>query len=108
MRLLAGLFWLINEILTLYWWAVILAAVMSNLLAFGVLDRRNRFVWSIGEFLYRITDPALRPIRQVIPNFGGIDVSPIILLLLITFAQRFVLPTIMEAVGFGGGYVMSY
>lgn len=106
MRLLAGVFWLINEVLTLYWWAVILSAVMSNLLAFGVLDRRNRLVWSVGEFLYRITEPLLRPIRQVVPNFGGIDVTPIILLLLIGFVQRFVLPSIIEAII--GGYAIQY
>jgi YggT family protein len=104
--ILQGIFWLINEVLTLYWWAVILAAVMSNLVAFGVLDSRNRLVWSIGDFLYRITDPLLRPIRRVLPSFGGIDLSPLILLLLITFVQRFVLPTLIEAVL--GGFAASY
>lgn len=98
LQIVDGLFWLIGEVLTLYWWAVILAAVISNLLAFGVLDRRNRLVWSVGEFLYRVTEPALRPIRRMIPNFGGIDVSPIILLLGITFLQRFVLPAIYRPV----------
>lgn len=98
MQILLGIFWLIDEVLTLYWWAIIIAAVLSNLLAFGVLDRRNRFVWSLGEFFYRITEPALRPIRQFLPSFGGIDVSPIILLLLVVFVQRFVLPTIEQAV----------
>jgi YggT family protein len=96
-QILLGLFGLINEILSLYWWAIIIAAVLSNLLAFGVLDRRSRFVWSLGEFFYRITEPALRPIRRVIPAFGGIDVSPIILLLLLGFVQRFVLPTVEQA-----------
>jgi YggT family protein len=97
-QILVGIFWLINEVLTLYWWAIIIAAVLSNLLAFGVLDQRSRFVSSLGEFFYRITEPALRPIRQVIPAFGGIDISPIILLLLLGFLQRFVLPTIEQAV----------
>ena len=98
MQILLGIFWLINEVLTLYWWAIIIAAVLSNLLAFGVLDRRSRLVWSIGEFFYRITEPALRPIRQFIPAFGGIDISPIILLLLLGFVQHFVLPYIEQAV----------
>ena len=62
----------------LYIWAVILAAVFSMLAAFGVLDTRNRLVWTIGDFLYRVTEPALRPIRNIMPNFGGIDLSPII------------------------------
>jgi YggT family protein len=100
-QLLLGVFWLINEVLTLYWWAVILAAVMSNLFAFGVLDRRNRLVWNIGEFLYQITEPLLRPIRRFLPTFGSVDVSPIVLLLLITFVQRFVL-TQIEQVVLGG------
>ncbi len=53
------------------------------LAAFGVLDTRNRIVWTIGDFLYRITEPALRPIRNVLPNFGNIDISPVILILLL-------------------------
>jgi YggT family protein len=78
----------LNEVLTLYRWAVILAAVFSMLVSFGVLDTRNRIVWSIGDFLYRITEPALRPIRNRMPSFGNIDISPIILILLIWVAQE--------------------
>jgi YggT family protein len=50
---------------------------------FGVVDTRNRLVWSIGDFLYRATEPALRPIRNILPNFGSIDISPLVLLLLL-------------------------
>jgi len=78
-----ALFWLIDRLISLYTWAVILAAVFSMLAAFGVLDTRNRVVWTIGDFLYRITEPALRPIRNVLPNFGNIDISPVILILLL-------------------------
>ena len=78
-----ALFWLLNELITLYFWAVILAAVMSNLIAFNVLDTRNRLVWTIADFLKRITEPALRPIRSILPYFGGIDISPIILVVLL-------------------------
>jgi YggT family protein len=78
-----ALFWLIDRLLSLYIWAVILAAVFSILTSFGVLDTRNRLVWSIGDFLYRITEPGLRPIRNLLPNLGGIDISPIILILLL-------------------------
>jgi YggT family protein len=78
-----ALFWLIDRLISLYTWAVILAAVFSMLAAFGVLDTRNRIVWTIGDFLYRITEPALRPIRNVLPNFGNIDISPVILILLL-------------------------
>ena len=57
------------------------------LASFGVLDTRNRIVWMIGDFLYRVTEPALRPIRNFMPNFGNIDLSPLILLLLLQAAR---------------------
>lgn len=81
------LFQIAQEVLNLYKWAVILAAVMSMLVAFGVLDTRNRLVWTIGDFLYRITEPALRPIRRVIPTFGNIDLSPVALIFAIYVVQ---------------------
>jgi YggT family protein len=84
---MTALFWLVDQLLYLYLWAVILAAVFSMLSSFGVLDTRNRIVWTIGDFLYRITEPGLRPIRNLLPNFGGIDVSPIILILLLQAAR---------------------
>ena len=68
----------ITRILTLFAW----------LLAFGVVNRYNRAVAVIGDFLYRVTEPVLRPIRAFLPNFGGIDISPIILILIIMFIQR--------------------
>src|SRR5579864_7774795 len=82
-----ALFWLVDRLLSLYIWAVILAAVLSVLVSFGILDTRNRLVWTIGDFLYRITEPALRPIRNLMPNLGGIDISPIILILLLQAAR---------------------
>jgi YggT family protein len=85
--LLSIIFFLLHVILRLYLWAVILAAVVSTLASFGVLDTRNRIVWTIGDFLYRLTEPALRPIRNILPNFGGIDLSPLVLILLIMAAQ---------------------
>ena len=60
----------------LYIWLLIAQAILSWLLAFGVVNRYNRAVAVIGDFLYRITEPALRPIRSILPNFGGIDISP--------------------------------
>ena len=78
-----ALFWLIDRLLSLYIWAVILSAVFSMLVSFNVLDTRNRLVWTIGDFLYRVTDPALRPIRRILPNFGSIDISPVILIVLL-------------------------
>jgi YggT family protein len=76
-------FWLIDRAVDIYIWVVIAAAVFSMLAGFGVLDTRNRVVWTIGDFLYRATDPALRPIRNLLPNLGGIDISPVILILLL-------------------------
>ena len=78
-----------EELLSLYRWAVILAAVFSMLVSFGVLDTRNRFVWTIGDFLYRITEPALRPIRRYLPTFGNIDFSPLVLIILLSLIERF-------------------
>lgn len=94
------LFEILGELLNLYRWAVILAAVFSMLAAFGVLDTRNRFVYSIGDFLYRITEPALRPIRRFMPSFGNVDLSPLILILLISGAQ-ILLSRIYAAIVFG-------
>jgi YggT family protein len=76
-------FWLLGEVLYWYTIVVIAAAVFSMLAGFGVVDTRNRLVWSIGDFLYRATEPALRPIRNILPNFGSIDLSPLVLLLLL-------------------------
>lgn len=77
------IFNLLFFVINLYFWAIILAALFSMLAAFGILDTRNRMVWTIGDFLYRVTDPVLRPIRNLLPNFGGIDISPLIVLVLI-------------------------
>jgi YggT family protein len=70
------------------------------LVSFNVLDTRNRFVWMIGDFLYRITEPALRPIRRVIPTFGSIDLSPVALIFLIYIAQM-LLARIYAAIVYG-------
>ena len=73
--------------LQIYVWLLIAAAVLSWLIAFNVVNTRNQFVATVGEFLYRITEPALRPIRNVLPNLGGIDISPVILFLIIIFLR---------------------
>ena len=74
--------------LQLYIWLLIAAAVLSWLIAFNVVNVRNQFVHTIGEFLYRITEPALRPIRNLLPNLGGLDISPVILILIIYFIEN--------------------
>jgi YggT family protein len=78
----------VRALLNLYWWVVILSAVMSWLIAFNVINTYSRPVAMIGDFLYRATEPALRPIRQVLPNLGGLDISPVILLVIIWFIER--------------------
>jgi len=83
--------WLIDTIITLYIWILIASAILSWLVAFNVVNQRNPIVANLGDFLYRITEPALRPIRAFLPNLGGIDISPVILILLLLFLQRIIL-----------------
>jgi YggT family protein len=78
---------LISTVITIYIWLLIAQAVLSWLLAFGVVNRYNRAVTSIGDFLWRITEPLLRPIRSVLPDLGGIDISPVILILVLYFLR---------------------
>ncbi|MFZ2005763.1 MAG: YggT family protein [Stellaceae bacterium] len=82
-----ALLWLIDELLWIYVLLLIAQAILSWLLAFGVINRYNRGVSVIGDFLYRVTEPALRPIRRMLPNFGGIDISPIVLILILYFIR---------------------
>jgi YggT family protein len=77
--------------LQIYVWLLIAAAILSWLIAFNVVNTRNPFVATVGEFLYRITEPALRPIRGILPNLGGIDISPVVLILLIFLIERIIL-----------------
>lgn len=76
----------IIAVLNLYWWIIIISAIASWLIAFNVINTHNRSVAMIVDVLYRATEPALRPIRQFLPNLGGLDFSPIVLLLIIWFA----------------------
>ena len=80
--------------LELYWWVIIAAAIFSWLYAFNVINSRNQVVNSIGGMLYRLTEPAFRPIRRLLPDLGGVDISPIIVLLIIFFLERFLNSTV--------------
>ena len=80
---------LISTVITLYIWALIISAVLSWLVAFNVINTGNRFVYMVGDFLYRITEPALRPIRRFIPLLGRIDISPVVLILILIFLRNF-------------------
>jgi YggT family protein len=101
--LLDAVFFLLQAGLDLFWWAVLLAAIVQTLMSFGVLDGRNRIVWTIADFLYRVTEPALRPIRGRLPNLGGVDLSPLVLLLLIT-AVKIAVGAIQRYMLLGGIY----
>ncbi|MFV3073766.1 YggT family protein [Niveispirillum fermenti] len=78
-------------VLDLYVWVLIISAILSWLIAFNVINTHNRVVYTISDILYRLTEPALRPIRNVLPNLGGIDLSPVVLILIIMFVQRLIL-----------------
>ncbi|WP_089173376.1 YggT family protein [Bosea sp. AS-1] len=84
--------------LQIYVWILIASAVLSWLIAFNVINTRNQFVATVWDMLYRMTEPVLRPIRERLPNMGGIDISPIILLLIIYFIQsviiRYIYPNV--------------
>jgi len=82
--LLDAVFFLVRAVLDLLWWAVLLAAIVQTLIAFNVLDTRNRVVWTVADFLYRVTEPLLRRVRNFLPNLGAVDLSPLVVLLLIT------------------------
>ena len=90
-----ALFWLIDTVIGLYVTLVIAQVVLSWLVAFNVVNTRNRFVYLVGDFLYRVTEPALRPIRRVLPSMGGIDLSPVVLILGLYFVRILLLRDIM-------------
>lgn len=99
--MITALFQLFNAIIGLFIWALILAAVFSMLTAFGVLDTRNRLVWTIGDFLYRVTEPVLRPVRNLMPSFGNIDLSPVVVILLLQYIARPLLETLYRGITLG-------
>lgn len=90
MNTLLVLLQLLDIICELLIWGLIGWAILSWLIAFNVVNTRNQFVAGVWDFLYRVTEPALRPIRNLLPNLGGIDISPIILLLIIFFIERLI------------------
>jgi YggT family protein len=78
-------------VIDLFIWVIIAGAILSWLIAFNVVNTQNRFVYSVADMLYRVTEPALRPIRSILPNLGGIDISPVILILFLLFIRDVVL-----------------
>ena len=85
-----SIFILLDNIITIYLWIIIINAVLSWLVAFNILNTQNRFVFSVLDATYKMTDPALNYIRRFIPTFGSIDISPVILILLLMFLRNII------------------
>ena len=79
---------LISQITELFIWLLIIQAIMSWLVNFGIINTQSNFVNMIGSFLYKVTEPLLRPIRKLLPEFGGVDISPVILIMLLIFFRN--------------------
>ncbi len=82
--------WLILTIIDAYIWIVVIGVILSWLTSFNVINSSNRFVYIVGDFIFRATEPALKPIRNKMPNLGNFDLSPIILIVALMFAERFI------------------
>ena len=79
---------LISQMIELFIWLLIIQAILSWLIAFGIINTQSNFVTMIGNFLYKVTEPLLRPIRKLLPEFGGVDISPVILIILLIFFRN--------------------
>ena len=79
---------LITQVISIYTWVIIIGAVLSWLIAFEVINTRNRFVYTVVDIINRVTEPVLAPLRRILPDLGGIDISPVVLLLLLFFVQN--------------------
>ena len=82
---------LIDTVIHIYTWIIILYVILSWLIAFNVVNTRNRFVYAVADALFRLTDPVLRPIRRMIPAVGGFDLSPIVVILLLFFIRNLII-----------------
>ncbi|MDP2121462.1 MAG: YggT family protein [Hoeflea sp.] len=89
-----AVFQTIDLVLGIYTWIIIGSAIFSWLYTFNVINSNNRFVGMVGEFLYKATEPALKPIRRIMPDLGGLDISPIVLLVAIFFLRTFIATSI--------------
>lgn len=99
---MTAVFQLIDTVLQLYIYVIFAMVIMSWLFAFNVINPRNQFVAAVDNFLDAVTQPVLRPIRRFMPNLGGIDLSPIVLLLGIMFVRTFLATTVAPAMGVYG------
>ncbi len=85
-----SIFILLDSVISIYLWVIIINAVLSWLVAFNILNTQNRFVFSVLDTTYKLTDPVLNKIRRFIPMFGSIDISPVILILALMFLRNLV------------------
>ena len=92
-----ALFQTLDLVLRIFMWLIIASAIFSWLYAFNVVNPRNDIVATIGNFLYRVTEPVLKPIRRFMPDLGGIDISPIVVLVIIFFLRQLIWTTIVPA-----------
>lgn len=83
-------FWLFDTVIWLAVWMIIAQAILSLLIGFGIVNARQPLVSAIGEFLYRITEPVLAPVRRRMPNLGPVDISPMVVIIALLFVQRLV------------------
>ena len=91
-----AIFQLLDSLISLYLWCLFIFVILSWLINFGIVNTQNRFIYLLMDFLYKITDPALRPIRRFVPNFGGIDISPIILVLGLIFVRNLIMVDLVK------------
>ncbi|MEB3701518.1 YGGT family protein [Candidatus Bealeia paramacronuclearis] len=96
--ILIPLLTILDKIIELYVLLIFVSVIMSWLMAFNVINRSNQFVLMVSEFLYRVTEPALRPLRKIIPNLGGIDLSPVALIFILYFLQMVIGMVIMRLI----------
>jgi len=91
------IFFIIGALIELLIWAIIINAILSWLVAFDVINLRNRFVYNVANFLDRVTAPVMRPVQRIVPTLGGVDISPIIVILILMGLQRYLLPALQGA-----------
>ena len=86
--------WIVYNVLSLYWWVILIDVILSWLIAFDVVNTRNKFIGTIADVTNRLTAPVLNPLRSIIPPVGGLDLSPLVLIFGMQFLQKFVVPLI--------------
>jgi YggT family protein len=92
-----AIFWLIDTVINLYTMVIVAQVVLSWLVSFNVVNTQNRFIYMIGDFLHRATEPALKPIRKFMPNLGSLDIAPIVLIIGLIFLRRLIVYDIATA-----------